>query len=72
KTAPKVCYFCDQEGHIKKECSQFKDKTTQEVESLPENEEKEELKEEAMSIETPDEQEIKDISYSTDDEIEDT
>ncbi|CAG8500777.1 15968_t:CDS:2 [Racocetra persica] len=32
----------------------------------------EKSKEEAMSIETPDEQEIKDISHSTDNKIEDT
>ncbi|CAG8711756.1 6621_t:CDS:1, partial [Racocetra persica] len=47
-------------------------KTAQEVESLPKTEKKEELKEEAISIETSDEQEIKDISHSTDYEIEDT
>ncbi|CAG8787891.1 12825_t:CDS:1, partial [Racocetra persica] len=38
----------------------------------PKTEEKEESKEKAMSIEIPDKQEIKDISYSTDDKIEDT
>src|SRR6185436_17583433 len=25
KEAPKVCYFCDQTGHIKKNCSQFQE-----------------------------------------------
>jgi hypothetical protein len=25
KSAPKVCYFCDQEGHIKQNCSQFQE-----------------------------------------------
>ncbi|CAG8850408.1 15452_t:CDS:1, partial [Racocetra persica] len=47
-------------------------KTAQEVESHPKTEEKEKSKEEAMSIEILDEQEIKDIFYSTDDEIKDT
>ncbi|CAG8700242.1 12879_t:CDS:1, partial [Racocetra persica] len=47
-------------------------KTAQKVESLLKTEEKEESKKEAMSIETPDKQEIKDISYSTDDKMEDT
>ncbi|CAG8790564.1 16089_t:CDS:2, partial [Racocetra persica] len=48
KAAPKVCYFCDQEGHIKKEYSH---KIAQEIESLPKTKEKEEPKEEAISIE---------------------
>jgi hypothetical protein len=25
KEAPKVCYFCDQTGHIKKDCAQFQE-----------------------------------------------
>ncbi|CAG8677331.1 4790_t:CDS:1, partial [Paraglomus brasilianum] len=25
KSAPKVCYLCDQEGHIKKDCIQFRE-----------------------------------------------
>ncbi|CAG8844573.1 11001_t:CDS:2, partial [Racocetra persica] len=42
KAAPKVCYFCDQEGHIKKNTSNSK---TQEAVSLSRTEEKEEPKE---------------------------
>jgi hypothetical protein len=25
KSAPKVCFFCDKEGHLKKDCEQFKE-----------------------------------------------
>ena len=25
RSAPKICYFCDKEGHIKKDCDQFKE-----------------------------------------------
>ncbi|CAG8841045.1 32223_t:CDS:1, partial [Racocetra persica] len=44
----------------------------QEAESLSRTKEKEEPKEEETSLEMPDEQEIRDISHNTDNEIEDT
>ncbi|CAG8749002.1 4358_t:CDS:1, partial [Ambispora leptoticha] len=96
KAAPKVCYFCDQEGHIKKECLQFKESVSlrqhyrefkeasktknrdylneaaQETKSPSNTEEKENLKEEETSIEKSDKQETRDISHSTDEEMEDT
>ncbi|CAG8793515.1 10517_t:CDS:2, partial [Racocetra persica] len=47
-------------------------KTAQEVESSLKTKEKKESKEEAMSIKTFNKQKIKDISYNTDDEMQDT
>ncbi|CAG8661092.1 14490_t:CDS:2, partial [Racocetra persica] len=46
-------------------------KVAQEVESCPETKEKKKPKKEAMSVETPNKQEIKDIFFSITDEIED-
>ncbi|CAG8618972.1 9618_t:CDS:2, partial [Ambispora leptoticha] len=50
----------------------YLNKAAQEIESFSKTEEKEEQKEEETSTEMPDKQEIRDISHSTDDEMEDT